>query len=176
MILSHCLLKNHSAIDALFPINLGGYFYEYKWYKVSSSAFPRASHQKNMSTGKIAVSPRQRFLLLYVYPWVIWLLNRWTQYLSQWEVWLTSNSWSRWHCTPQSYSWWYVFFVWDSCPSPTYFSLKKSQEGPSNTVGENISLIMLQFMTFIIRLSEVNKSLIEAATYLLECLTKCSVE
>ena len=70
-----------------------------------------------------------------------------------------------------------MFFVSEAVVQALHTWLKQfPHEGPSNTVGENISLIMLQFMTFIIRLSDVNKSLIEAATYLLEGLTKCSVE
>ena len=51
-----------------------------------------------------------------------------------------------------------------------------SQEGPSNTVVENIALLMLQFLSWSVRLSDVNKLTIEAATYLIEGLTKWSVE
>ena len=48
-----------------------------------------------------------------------------------------------------------------------------SQEEPSKTVGEKIELVILQFLAFSIRISNVNKLTIESAAYLLEVLTKC---
>ena len=51
-----------------------------------------------------------------------------------------------------------------------------SQEGPSKTVVENIALLMLHFLACSVHLSDVNRLEIEADTYLLEGITKCSVE
>ena len=45
------------------------------------------------------------------------------------------------------------------------------QEGPSNTVGQNIALLMLQFLTCSVILSDMNKMTIEVDTYLLQGLT-----
>ena len=42
------------------------------------------------------------------------------------------------------------------------------QEGTSKTVGENIALFMLQFLSCSVRLLNMNKITIEAATYLLK--------
>ena len=53
---------------------------------------------------------------------------------------------------------------------------KKSQEGPSNTVGDNISLLMLQFLAWNVRLFYVNNIPIESDTYLLEGLKNFLVE
>ena len=50
------------------------------------------------------------------------------------------------------------------------------QEGTSKTVGENIAPLMLYFLANSIQLEDVKNLEIEAATYLLEGLTKCSVE
>ena len=53
---------------------------------------------------------------------------------------------------------------------------KKSQEGPSKTVGVNIALLILQFLACSIYLSDVHKLTFETATYLLEGLTKFTAE
>ena len=50
------------------------------------------------------------------------------------------------------------------------------QEGPSKKFWENIVLLMLQFPPWSFRLEDVNNMIIKVATYLLEGLTKCSME
>ena len=54
--------------------------------------------------------------------------------------------------------------------------LKHSQEVPSKIVVDNIKLLMIQFLAYRFRLADVNKISFEVAIYLLEGLTKCSVE
>ena len=70
-----------------------------------------------------------------------------------------------------------MFFVHEEVFHTLNAWLKQfSQEGPSKTVGENIAHLMLQFLTYSVRLSDVNTLPTETDTYLLEGLTKCSVE
>ena len=70
-----------------------------------------------------------------------------------------------------------MFFMSEAVVQTLNTWLKKfPQEGPSKTVGENIALLMLQFLAFSLHLLDVNNLKIGAATYLLEGLTKCSVK
>ena len=71
LLFSSRLLNNYRAIDYLLPIDLGGYFYKYNWYRVRSRAFPCASTWTKASSGKSAASPQQRSPLFYVYLWGI---------------------------------------------------------------------------------------------------------
>ena len=70
-----------------------------------------------------------------------------------------------------------MFFMYEAISQALNTWLKQlPQEGTSKTVGENKSLIVLQFQSCSVRLSDANRLPIEAVTYLPEGLTKCSVE
>ena len=61
-----------------------------------------------------------------------------------------------------------MFFVSEAVVQALNNWLKQfSKGGSSKTVGENMSLLMLRFLDFSVRLLDVNKLPIEAATYLL---------
>ena len=66
-----------------------------------------------------------------------------------------------------------MFFMSEAVVQSLHTWIKQfSQEGPSETVGENIALLILHFQACRVHLADVNNLPIESATYLLERLTK----
>ena len=58
---------------------------------------------------------------------------------------------------------------------PYILGFKKFQEVTSKTVREKITLLMLQFLAFSVRLADINNLVVDSDKYLLEVLTKFSV-
>ena len=70
-----------------------------------------------------------------------------------------------------------IFFVSEAVVQALHTWIKPfSQEGPSKTVIYNIALLILKFLSWRFYLADMNNLIIEAAIYLLEVLTKFSVE
>ena len=62
----------------------------------------------------------------------------------------------------------YMFFMSEEVVQALHTWLKQfSQEGPSKTVGDNITLLMIQYLACGVCLADVNKLPIDAATYIL---------